>query len=293
VRDLDDPANPYRDKYGAWDRWLVEHAASPSFDDMQAYMAGKAPEGYIYVRPTVTPEGWLVPQLDELRSLLQQQTDYAAYQARPSCILSFSASGVADPQLARAMEHARLSIWAAALPKAPAWIVSAMPKRVILLPDGGAVTYGPLGSGAGPVDAATWRYDKAGNPEVYYRYDAGGHELGHSAPGQPWQELFMPGYTQDILLGAARQGLIPVVLNGYTILADQAGGEPQQVYDYTGAELAPAAMQDVDGGRLVVEVEGEHLAKVAPLQVAPVQPAPSTPANPKSSKHQAKSGLNH
>jgi hypothetical protein len=235
-------------------------------EEMQAFMAGTAPEGYIYLRPTVSAEGWLIPQLEELRTQFAQQTDYTAYRNRPSCVLTFSSSGVAGPEIARGLEQARLSLWAELLPDAPAWLTSAMPKRVVLLPDGGAVTYGPLGGAAKVVDAATFRYDAEGNPEVYYRYDANGAEVARTTPGQPWQELFRPGYTQDVLLGAAQQGMIPVVLNGYTILASQASGEPVTVYDYTGAELPPAEMKDMTEGRLLVEVEGEFLSKVVPLQ---------------------------
>jgi hypothetical protein len=267
VRDLDDPANPYAGKYGAWDRWLLANAKYPSMEEMSAFMAGTAPEGYMYVRPSVTEEGWLIPQLEELRSLLKMQSDYVAYKNRPHCVLSFSASGVAPDNLAAQLEQARLRVWAEVLPQAPQWLVTNLPKRVVLLPDGGAVTYGPLGSGVGPVDISTWRYDSAGNPEVYYRYDAAGQEVARTTPGQPWQELFLPGYTQDVLLAAAREGMIPIVLNGYTILASQATGEPVKVYDYSGTVLEPAQMQSLEQGRLVVEVEAEHLAKVAPLQV--------------------------
>ena len=66
MRDLDDPANPYREKYGAWDRWLFANAKNPSMEEMQAFMTGSAPEGYIYLRPSVTAEGWLIPQLEEM-----------------------------------------------------------------------------------------------------------------------------------------------------------------------------------------------------------------------------------
>ena len=266
MRDLDDPANPYREKYGAWDRWLLANAKNPTMEEMQAFMSGTAPAGYIYLRPTVSPEGWLVPQIEELRTQFAQQTDYTAYRARPHCVLTFSSSGVADLDTARGLEQARLKLWAELLPQAPAWLTSAMPKRVVLLPDGGAVTYGPLGSAAKVVDASTFRYDAAGNPEVYYRYSADGQEVAHTTPGQPWQELFLPGYTQDVLLAAAKQGMIPVVLNGYTILAAQATGDPVTVYDYTGAQLSPAEMKDMQAGRLLVEVEGEFLSKVVPLQ---------------------------
>jgi hypothetical protein len=266
VRGLDDPENPYREQYGAWDRWLLENARNPTLEEMSAFMNGTAPEGYIYLRPTVSKEGWLVPQLEELRTLLLQQSDYIAYKSRPHCVLTFSSAGAADPALAKSLEEARLKVWAEVLPQAPAWLTSALPKRVILLPDGGAVTYGPLGSGKLPVDPATWRYDAEGNPEVYYRYDANGREMACTVPGQPWQELFLPGYTQDVLLAAAREGMIPIVLNGYTILAAQATGEPAKVYDYDGALLAPDQMRGLGEGRLVVEIESEHLAKVAPLQ---------------------------
>jgi hypothetical protein len=112
VRDLDDPANPYREKYGAWDRWLLANAKYPSMEEMNAFMAGSAPEGYIYLRPTVSPEGWLIPQIEELRGLLLLQSDYSAYRNRASCTLSFSASGVADPEVARGLEQARLKVWA-------------------------------------------------------------------------------------------------------------------------------------------------------------------------------------
>ena len=266
MRDLDDPANPYREKYGAWDRWLYSNARNPSMEEMQAFMSGTAPEGYIYLRPTVTEEGWLIPQLEELRTQFQQQTDYLAYRTRPSCVLSFSSSGVADLETARGLEQARLKLWAELLPHAPAWLASAMPKRVVLLPDGGAVTYGPLGSASKVSDAASFRYDAEGNPEVYYRYDAEGKEVSRTVPGQPWQELFLPGYTQDVLLAAAKNGMIPIVLNGYTILASQATADPVTVYDYTGAQLQPAEMKNADKGRLLVEVEGEFLSKVVPLQ---------------------------
>ncbi|MDQ3024542.1 MAG: hypothetical protein M3R04_09200, partial [bacterium] len=204
--------------------------------------------------------------IEELHMLLTQQSDYIAYKNRPSCTLAFSSSGVGAPGMAAALEQARIQVWADVLPRAPAWLTTSLPKRVVLLPDGGAVTYGPLGSGVGPVDIATWRYDKQGDPEVYYRYDPLGKEVSRTSPGQPWQELFRPGYTQDVLLAAAREGMIPIVLNGYTILASQATGEPVTVYDYTGATMQPGEMQSMADGRLVVEVEAEHLAKVAALQ---------------------------
>jgi hypothetical protein len=266
VRDLDDPENPYREQYGAWDRWLLANAKNPTMEEMQAWRDGKAPEGYIYLRPSATEEGWLVPQLVELETLLRQQTELTAYKNRPHCVLTFSAAGVADPAMLKELEAAKLKLWASMLPDIPTWLAASLPKRAIVLPDGGAVTYGPLGSGAGPIEPAKWRYDAAGNPEVYYRYDSAGQEVARTTPGQPWQELFLPGYTQTVLLESSKQGLIPVMLNGYTFLSSMATGEPVTAYDYTGTTVAPEVAASPRPQGIVVEIEGEHLAKVAAVQ---------------------------
>lgn len=265
MRDLDDPANPYREHYAEWDRWLLDNARNPSMEEMAALRNGTAPEGFHYLRPTVTKDGWLIPQVSELHALLLQQTDLEAYRNRPHCVMSFSSAGIADPAMLERLEQAKLALWAALLPQIPDWLGEALPKRVIVLPDGGAVTYGPLGSGMGPIEAAKWRYDADGNPEVYYRYDSAGNEVARSAPGQPWQELFAPGYTQNVLLEGSRLGYIPVMLNGYTILSSQADGSVVAVYDYTGAALPPETPTGQRDGGIIVELEGEYLGKIVGL----------------------------
>jgi hypothetical protein len=267
VRGLDDPENPYREQYGAWDRWLIDHATYPSFDEMKAWQNGTAPEGWVYLRPTVTPEGFLVPQLAELRSLLAQQSDFAAYKGRPSCVPSFSAAGQMDPAMAAGLESAKLALWAASLPEIPDWLAASPPKRAVVLPDGEAATYGPLGSGAGPVDAALWRFGVDGAPEVYYRYSATGEELGHTVPGQPWPELFMPGYTEQILFGASRENAIPVTLNGYTLWIEPLTQEVRAVHDYTGEQLPADTDTGARRGGMVVELEGEMVVRIHGAQV--------------------------
>jgi hypothetical protein len=266
VRDLDDPENPYRKQYGPWDRWALANAKNPTMEEMAAQRSGTAPAGWTYFRPSVTEDGWLIPQLAELGTLLDQQTDLNAYRNRPHCVLTFSAAGIADATVLAELEQAKLKLWASRLPQIPEWLKAQLPKRAIVLPGGEAVTYGPLGSGVGPVEAGKWRFDADGNPEVYYRYDASGAEVARTTPGQPWQELFRPGYTQEILLGGSKQGLIPVLLNGYTILSEAASGAVVKVYDYTGAELPADTLTAQRSGGMVVEVEGEYLDKVARVQ---------------------------
>jgi hypothetical protein len=266
VRDLDDPANPYKDSYGPWDRWIMAHAAYPTFDEMKAYQNGTAPEGWIYLRPAVDHDGFLIPQLTELEGKLLEQSDYKAFRSRPDCVLTFSAAGTMDAAVLAELEQSKLALWAAKMPAIPEWLAAAPAKRAVVLPSGEVASYGPLGAGAGPIDAATWRFAADGTPEVYYRYSAAGEELGRTVPGQPWHELFTPGYTEQILLGTSAAGQIPVVLNGYTLALDPATMEVSRVYDYDGAELPATTPTGARSGGMVVELEGELLVKIASVQ---------------------------
>lgn len=255
MRDLADPQNPYAGQYAAWDEWYFANALRPSQRGAFNWAtAGKEP-GFVMESIQVDEQGFILPRLELERRSLAQLRDLKAYLNRPSCVCAFSAAGAMPPELKAAQEQARLSLWAEALPAIPQWLAESA-SLAILLPDGRGITTG-LPSNAD--------YNSRGML-VYRLHDADGALLAEAAPGLGWQDLFSPGYTEKVIVGAAKAGCRTVLLNGYAVWLDNQSNAVQAVYDYDGAALPLDTDTAARPGGLVTTIYPDMLKQVRAVQ---------------------------
>jgi hypothetical protein len=173
VKALDDPENPYRDQYGAFDRWAFAHASrniTPSNQgDFQIALAaamGKScmtgpelmpdgPEDYSHgpriVWSSVDENGYMVPHYDYIYKLVKQggeapatlQEIVARSDKRFTPRAHFWSLGYLDDALGQEVAHARDMYLATAYPAIPAWIAQRQ-LDTVFLPDNTAVTLEPV-----------------------------------------------------------------------------------------------------------------------------------------------------
>ena len=221
VRALDDPANPYKDKYGPVDRWAWEHALDPSQISTAASPAPMpeaaevtAPMPVSYLMP-VDKDGWPVPFDDYQTRAHEQQKGtnfdmalgaktpreyyqrsinrtFDAQEAQPQLpadwpTYSYLVRGAMPPAVYSDYEAQFYAGMADRYPPIPAWLGENTPQAAVFLPDGTILCYGPLGRHYLP-DGHYSDYELAEWPaETWYRYTADGKQLeSHSALGESW-----------------------------------------------------------------------------------------------------------
>jgi len=154
---LDDPDNPYREQYTAYDRWVFEHVVIPGTEEpvklpsemtqeeIHALALGTdQPMNWYETSARVYDESILVPFQISMRDNHEAIKNHTKSElANRSTIVRVK--GVLDPELRKVFRREADRIVAGYYPPVPAWLAENPPKRVMLLPDGRVLTEGLLG----------------------------------------------------------------------------------------------------------------------------------------------------
>jgi hypothetical protein len=257
VRDISDPENPFAGQYAEWDRWYFEHALRPSQRKVFNWTTAQKEPGFVMESIEVDENGFVLPRLETERRGMAQLADLAAYLNRPSCVHAFTCAGSMPAEMKAALEQSRVALWASALPSIPRWLADGS-ALAIVLPDGRAITTGPSDDPA----------YSGGGTLVYRLHDKDGAVVGEAAPGLSWQDLFSPGYTERVLVGASKAGCRGALVNGYVVWLDARSNEVKAMYDYDGSEMPLATETANRPGGLVTTLYADMIRLVGAAQQA-------------------------
>ncbi len=233
LQSLDDPANPYRNDYSEYDRWVHSNLMYPSRDELAAFggfrsdegaaLRSSYPEGFALFQAETDAQGFQIPYSqmmtrfernvdgEKLGDVLlkgwhgfydspAQREEYAAHA-------SFYAGGVIPPQIAEQREQELWQKRAGLYPPVPAWLGQNPPLHSIFVPNGEILCYGPLGlevTGI-PGRAGGQNYVFMVEPcgELWYRYSADGkllgkYDLGSYAIHPDWRVIYWPGIGETL-----------------------------------------------------------------------------------------------
>jgi hypothetical protein len=286
TRPLDDPANPYREQYTQWDRWIFEHIGkmdpleqahyNDQFNRQQAARdearRAKLPEPSSsmepYQRPPDSPwrhvtarldeDGWLLPlALTPAEGLFLDRDRREPYVfTGPNVYIG--ATGEMPPEawaeFQAARDAARRAHYARIFPALPAWLKTAPVASLVFLPDSSIITWGERGSYRAPTPDPNWPadrrpYGKNGGTQAWFRYSASGKLLGQTSGGEArlqWLPLTFPG-AQAVLDAAIVDGHEAHLNDGYLLV-------------YAGPLLQE---KEVEGGRKIM-----HLVSPTPALLA-------------------------
>ncbi|MDQ3023332.1 MAG: hypothetical protein M3R04_02935, partial [bacterium] len=256
VKPLDDPANPYRGQYGAWDYWMVDQHgkrnpietafrkqqdAQPKFTNkadgsVQTGSSAEPWRNYVHYTPPlreqwrdftvhVDEQGWVVPQLEwrpvRWRWLAEPATWTSLYAGEaPDHHYTFRAGGEMPAVAAAALlGELRGSIPSMFPPAPPEWMAAAPPYTLLVTPEGEFITEGPLGSWSEDwkLRDPGWQADRNGSRSAHGWYHySADGTLLGSIKGYSWLPLLMPRYSELKSEGEA-QGYDVMDYRGYLI----------------------------------------------------------------------------
>jgi hypothetical protein len=240
---LDDPTNPYRGQYRAWDYWVYENVGTRSAEltdkkptdmtreELEAYVFNRGhPPNWTERKARVYESGVLVPYVVSLADFEQARasntTEELAAKSR-----FVTASGEMDPQLKADMQEAGYAAQARFYPEIPEWLVNDPPDAAMLLPNGEIVTEGLLHEGdtTKTDDLGSKSGCCGGTGSIYARYDADGDLLAAKTGG--WWGLY---YDTDRL--GKPEGNPVLTQDGYMKFFDESGAL-LSIWDYDGTKI--------------------------------------------------------
>lgn len=276
VKPLDDPGNPYKDKYGAWDYWALEHFGmqNPKWNEMwqaqrkaaeaelkKAKEEKRKPDPKILQREGTIPSdpndpwkhfdmyvddnGYVIPKVQQRAQTEQRwRNAYSDYDLRkpietqlPSeSPFTFQAGGEMPKEMEDAMHAAEQAALEPDGIRVPDWLAAAPPRWVIFVPNGEIVT-----SELGVYDPDEYNKPEAERKKGsgWYRYSADGKLLGHvDGEKVSWQQLYTPQIPALEMSGKSQGYYVDNAL-GYLIWRkpkDQ-GGDAVSAWDYDGTPL--------------------------------------------------------
>jgi hypothetical protein len=273
VKALDDPANPYREQYGAWDYWMFEQQgqrnpaeaafrkqqnAQPKFTNAAdgTVKTGGEFEGGGWVPYTpplaeqwrdfnvhVDEQGWVIPYLQS------QQTAWG-WRLKPEKWTSMYArtvpgdreytfhTGGEMPAATRAalLDELRTLLPDRFPPEPPTWMRAAPPYAFLVTPEGEYITEGPLGSWREDwkLRDPAWQTDRRQTRSAHGWYHYSANgELLGSIKGYSWLPLLNARYDELKAAGEA-QGYDVMDYFGYlTWMTRRVEGEP-----FSGGDIA-------------------------------------------------------
>jgi hypothetical protein len=233
VRDLEDPANPYRGQYAEWDYYCFAKAHSMTKAESKAWNRKQVPLTRRWIRIDVDANGYPVPWLESTKQCLEWYRDWAP-TSEDGCTLTYSVYGDVPEALDERMVEAEQAVRAAMVPAIPRWLAVNPPLKALRLPDGSYIAYGALGSGR--------KYDLNANflrpaPEVCcFHYSPEGKLLAQTDLDQAWYELFWPE-AEQVLSGYDPKATYYWEDNGFIIVQQIEGWKQLAIYNYDGAPL--------------------------------------------------------
>lgn len=195
MKQLDDPANPYRDQYGDWDRWIVEHHYEPAEKGDRPVEDGSA--GYYVLSAWTDNNGWLLPLREKERNRCEGQRRRGANMLGTVYPYSFNAAGAMDQKLLISTRTAIARVRAPYLPAVPKWLADSPPEWSIILPDGRVVMEAWT---RGAWDPPQFSEYAAPDEAAYgwWMYDHDGNFLNATLPHSYWFEATFPALRQSI-----------------------------------------------------------------------------------------------
>jgi hypothetical protein len=259
VRGLDDPENPYRDDYKAWDLWIYMHELTV-LEAQGISNPGIGRDGWNYYSMSVDENGFPVPRLMATRDRyerLKHGSDANTEAGR--CTHSIQAMGAMDFDMQHRMQLAEDAVLGEYLPEIPQWLVRGAPEWAMILPDGEVVTRGPVGSMEQLAPAAA-----ADQFECYYRYSPEGVLVDKTELGQLWLQLF---WDADRVIAKYNSDKVYFVdRNGYLVVISTDTRKTAALYDLDGSRLNTSHPLDDRDGTRFYKIRGDELLRAFKAQ---------------------------
>jgi hypothetical protein len=243
VRGLDDPENPYKDDYKAWDLWIYMHELSV-LEAQGISNPGIGRDGWSYYSMSVDEDGFPVPRLMEKRDRyerLKHGSDANTEAGR--CTHSIQSMGAMDFDMQHRMQLAEDAVLGEYMPEIPQWLARGAPEWAMILPDGEVVTCGPVGS----VNPLTLEPGAEQN-DRFYRYTPEGAFVDSTEPGQLWLQLFWD--ADRVIAKYNSDKVFCIDRNGYLVIISTDTRKTVALYDLDGTRLNTShPLDDRDGTR--------------------------------------------
>jgi hypothetical protein len=282
LRPLDDPLNPWRGQYEAWDRWALQHYGGNDperdehmrrqSDELQAAARLALKEGRVFnefelMKPYepgpdsswrdlhvyVDPQGFQIPMRAVWQRELSTRSLRPGQGEPPSRHYSYHAGGKMDSELLQAYDGAHAQMIAGAAPRIPAWLAEAAPEHCVFMTDGRIAVESRDASGG-----RLWRLCSP-EGELVWELPAAG--LGD------WREFYGEELDRIRLNATARGQTASDWFAGTLLLLEEPGGRIVGAYDYTGKPLPvsePIYFAPLSG----TLISGQELAQTYALQQA-------------------------
>lgn len=233
IKPLDDPGNPYRAQYEAWDEWVYDNVVLEPI----AFEDGQRPADFKVLKARVTAEGYLLPQVEKARIYHEQMAngyDNEEYGIDNIAPFAVQAAGVMDPGIDGQRGRAVARLQGEYYLPVPDWLAADPPIWSMLLPNGDVVTHGALGSGAAGSNAGCC----GSSGHNYYRYTHDGELVRTSSVF--WWELYFDdvGYPRP-------EGNRKNRHDGYVYFTDPETDETLSVWDWDGTKLETTLLPPV------------------------------------------------
>jgi len=239
--DPDDPDNPYRGQYTAYDYWVFEHVVIPGTEEQEKHPSEMTPEeiraqfaktnkpaNWMDTGATVYEGKYLVPFQVAIRdhheALKNHTTDTRAQKTT-----AVRVKGVLDPELKATFRKQANRIDAGFYPPIPTWLAENPPRQAMLLPNGYILTQGLLGAWA---ETAGKGFGVEEEYEIAHGYyDLDGNLIREQQHG--WLGL-ADGTTKE----QQPPGHAIWIRDGYWKFIDDGTGALIAIWDYDGTPLA-------------------------------------------------------
>jgi hypothetical protein len=266
LRGIDDPENPYRGQYAAWDLWLLENvgrqdpkmneyfnAQYQRLEQLKAKKEGREPDpaimeerGYPHdpANPwqqftvSVDAEGFPLPRMVEVRRNREWQRELhpEAPYILPPQEFSLQAGGAIPADMATAMKQAEYAAVQDLYPPIPQWLIEQPVEMAYFTPVGDIVTRGPLGWYTAEAQQLSHAEQHRQVDYVFFRYSPSGDLLGRYDTSEGLPLAYNPNYLSQKLTAEA-QGYKTDNRLMYLTVTRPDSREVVNVYDYDGTPL--------------------------------------------------------
>ena len=249
VKALDDPQNPFIGQYSAMDQWSYDHWINTEYKRL-------GEPGVYQGMLDVTDEGFLVPELTQLRNNLElsQGNDIDEPQCQHTYTL-YSEGEISD-ELMDEILQARAVLTAQYMPSIPQWLAEQPPYWAQLLPDGSVVTYGQLGTG-GEFYSKDGRWRQELQPPACH-FSADGESLEQLEYPHLWVEFFFPDFDGALELHQITRDKVQVY-NRYVVFQNFDESSKSGMYLYDGTPITSQEWDSLTDANRYFEMYGKHI----------------------------------
>ncbi len=233
MRELNDPANPYREQYAEWDYYCFANARRMDKAELKKWNSHKVPLTRRSILVNVDANGYPVPIMQTHNERMEWYRDQIP-APDGACTMSYSVYADVPELLDQRMYAAEQALRSELVPEIPRWLAVSPPLKALMLPDGSCIAYGAPGTGR--------QYDREINflrtaPAVAcYHYSPAGRLLAQTEVGEGWYNMFWPE-AEQVLGGYDEATTYVYEDNGYIFVRQIEDWKPLAVYNYDGAPL--------------------------------------------------------